>query len=132
MWAGRPVGAGEEPQGLTSPHKFHTWEVLAYPGADNSRSHHQQPSRQLIPTLVSHFQVLAFPGVDHTRTISNHLVEIIEVLCIEAVRSALLKVRGTRLQQRKQPPLWRRVPARPCWPIPFRVCARLASPSGAA
>ena len=47
-----------------------------------------------MPTLVSHFQVLAFPGVDHTQTISNHLVEIIEVLGIEAVRSALLKVRG--------------------------------------
>lgn len=35
--------------------------------------------------------MLAFPGVDHTRTISNHLVEIIEVLGIEAVRNALLK-----------------------------------------
>lgn len=36
-------------------------------------------------------QVLAFPGIDHRRTISNHLVEIIEVLGIEAVRNALLK-----------------------------------------
>ena len=33
----------------------------------------------------------AFPAVDHKRTISNHLVEIIEVLGIEAVRNALLK-----------------------------------------
>jgi DNA-directed RNA polymerase II subunit RPB1 len=29
--------------------------------------------------------------VDHTRTVSNHLVEIIEVLGIEEVRNALLK-----------------------------------------
>jgi DNA-directed RNA polymerase II subunit RPB1 len=36
-------------------------------------------------------QVLPFPGVDYTRTISNHLVEIISVLGIEAVRNALLK-----------------------------------------
>lgn len=36
-------------------------------------------------------QVLAYPGVDHTRTTSNDLIEIIEVLGIEAVRLALLK-----------------------------------------
>lgn len=36
-------------------------------------------------------QVLPFPGVDHTRTTSNHLIEIISVLGIEAVRAALLK-----------------------------------------
>lgn len=36
-------------------------------------------------------QVLPFPGVDHTRTTSNHLIEIISVLGIEAVRNALLK-----------------------------------------
>ncbi len=35
--------------------------------------------------------MLAFPGVDHTRTISNHLIETIEVLGIEAVRMTLLK-----------------------------------------
>lgn len=30
-------------------------------------------------------EVLPFPGVDHTRTTSNHLIEIITVLGIEAV-----------------------------------------------
>jgi hypothetical protein len=39
-------------------------------------------------------QVLPFPGVDHTRTTSNHLIEIISVLGIEAVRNALLKEVG--------------------------------------
>lgn len=36
-------------------------------------------------------QVLPFHGVDPTRTTSNHLIEIISVLGIEAVRAALLK-----------------------------------------
>eukprot|EP00877_Chromochloris_zofingiensis_P013598 jgi/Chrzof1/8492/Cz03g13040.t1 len=40
---------------------------------------------------VNLIQVLAYPGVDHTRTTSNDLIEIIEVLGIEAVRLALLK-----------------------------------------
>ncbi|GAX77905.1 hypothetical protein CEUSTIGMA_g5347.t1 [Chlamydomonas eustigma] len=40
---------------------------------------------------INLLEVLAFPYVDHTRTVSNHLVEIIEVLGIEAVRNALLK-----------------------------------------
>ncbi|KAG1671615.1 hypothetical protein FOA52_006846 [Chlamydomonas sp. UWO 241] len=40
---------------------------------------------------VNLIEVLAFPGVDHTRTTSNHLIEIIEVLGIEAVRNALMK-----------------------------------------
>ena len=36
-------------------------------------------------------QVLSHPEVDATRTVSNHLVEIIDVLGIEAARLALLK-----------------------------------------
>ncbi len=40
-------------------------------------------------------QVLSFPGVDHTRTTSNHLIEVIGDLGIEAARAALMKeVRG--------------------------------------
>ena len=36
-------------------------------------------------------QVLSHPEVDATRTVSNHLVEIIDVLGIEAARLALLR-----------------------------------------
>ena len=44
---------------------------------------------------VNLLEVLAHPDVDATRTISNHLVEVIDVLGIEAARGALLKeVRG--------------------------------------
>jgi DNA-directed RNA polymerase II subunit RPB1 len=43
---------------------------------------------------VNLMEVLTFPGVDHTRTTSNHLIEIISVLGIEAVRNALLKEVG--------------------------------------
>jgi len=39
--------------------------------------------------------VMSCPDVDHTRTTSNSIIEIIEVLGIEAVRGALLKVGGT-------------------------------------
>lgn len=44
-----------------------------------------------VPVGACAAQVLPFPGVDHTRTTSNHLIEIITVLGIEAVRNALLK-----------------------------------------
>ena len=44
---------------------------------------------------VNLLEVLCHPDVDATRTISNHLVEVIDVLGIEAGRGALLKeVRG--------------------------------------
>lgn len=36
-------------------------------------------------------QVMAHKDVDATRTVSNHLIEIIEVLGIEAARNALMK-----------------------------------------
>ena len=36
-------------------------------------------------------QVMCHPDVDYARTISNHLVEVIDVLGIEAARGALLK-----------------------------------------
>ena len=36
-------------------------------------------------------QVMCHPDVDYRRTISNHLIEVIEVLGIEAARLALLK-----------------------------------------
>jgi len=37
-------------------------------------------------------QVMSHPGVDYTRTVSNHIIDIIDVLGIEAARAALLKV----------------------------------------
>jgi DNA-directed RNA polymerase II subunit RPB1 len=37
-------------------------------------------------------EVLSIPEVDHTRTISNDVVEIFNVLGIEAARAALLNV----------------------------------------
>jgi DNA-directed RNA polymerase II subunit RPB1 len=40
---------------------------------------------------VNLLAVLSCPNVDHTRTASNNIVEIIQVLGIEAVRNALLK-----------------------------------------
>jgi len=36
-------------------------------------------------------QVMAHPAVDHTRTVSNHVVEVFEVLGIEAARASLLR-----------------------------------------
>ena len=36
-------------------------------------------------------QVMCHPEVDYTRTVSNHLIEVIDVLGIEAARNALLK-----------------------------------------
>jgi DNA-directed RNA polymerase II subunit RPB1 len=41
---------------------------------------------------VNLLAVMSFPDVDHTRITSNNIVEIIEVLGIEAARAALLKV----------------------------------------
>ncbi len=43
------------------------------------------------PDALWRGQVLSHPEVDATRTVSNHLVEIIDVLGIEAARLALLK-----------------------------------------
>jgi DNA-directed RNA polymerase II subunit RPB1 len=40
-------------------------------------------------------EVLSIPEVDHTRTVSNDIVEIINVLGIEAARAALLNVPHT-------------------------------------
>ena len=40
---------------------------------------------------VNLLEVMNHPAVDHKRTISNHLIETLEVLGIEAVRNALLK-----------------------------------------
>ena len=39
----------------------------------------------------AHAQVLAMPEVDSRRTTTNHVVEVVEVLGIEAARNALLK-----------------------------------------
>ena len=36
-------------------------------------------------------QVMCMPGIDYTRTTSNHIIETIDVLGIEAARNALLK-----------------------------------------
>ena len=57
-------------------------------------------------TAVSHctagvalLAVMAHPEVDPTRTVSNHLIEIIDVLGIEAARNALMKVRHCHIGQ---------------------------------
>lgn len=42
---------------------------------------------------VNLLNVMCHPDVDYTRTVSNHLIEIIDVLGIEAARNALMKVR---------------------------------------
>ena len=60
----------------------------------NPAAHHRQngpagaESRYPCPLAP---QVLSHPEVDATRTVSNHLVEIIDVLGIEAARLALLR-----------------------------------------
>ena len=41
---------------------------------------------------VNLLSVMCHPDVDYTRTVSNHLIEIIDVLGIEAARNALMKV----------------------------------------
>lgn len=41
---------------------------------------------------VNLLNVMCHPDVDYTRTVSNHLIEIIDVLGIEAARNALMKV----------------------------------------
>lgn len=52
-------------------------------------------------------QVMSHPGVDYTRTVSNHIIDIIDVLGIEAARAALLKV----IQQSPSPCTITYVPA---------------------
>ena len=50
---------------------------------------------------VNLLEVMAHPDVDFTRTTSNHLIEVIQVLGIEAVRNALLKeLRGHRIRRK--------------------------------
>ena len=41
---------------------------------------------------VNLLNVMCHPEVDYTHTVSNHLIEIIDVLGIEAARNALMKV----------------------------------------
>ena len=55
---------------------------------------------------VNLLDVMCHPDVDYTRTVSNHLMEIIEVLGIEAARNALMKVRLLR---------WLLPPPSPAW-----------------
>lgn len=50
--------------------------------------------RSLSAAGVALLAVMAHPEVDPTRTVSNHLIEIIDVLGIEAARNALMKVYG--------------------------------------
>lgn len=40
---------------------------------------------------IAFVQVMCMPGIDYTRTTSNHIIETIDVLGIEAARNALLK-----------------------------------------
>lgn len=63
-----------------------------------------------MPAGVALLAVMAHPDVDPTRTVSNHLIEIIDVLGIEAARNALMKVRiSAPLHQFREcfwPDLW--------------------------
>ena len=53
----------------------------------------------LLAAGVALLAVMAHPEVDPTRTVSNHLIEIIDVLGIEAARNALMKVWHRRAGQ---------------------------------
>jgi hypothetical protein len=59
---------------------------------DNGKDGFSKDNEWMLDTEgVNLLEVLNHPDVDHTRTQSNHLIETLEVLGIEAVRNALLK-----------------------------------------
>jgi DNA-directed RNA polymerase II subunit RPB1 len=61
------------------------------PKFDAEEAFGTEPEWMLDTEGVNLLEVLNHPDVDHTRTASNHLIETLEVLGIEAVRNALLK-----------------------------------------
>jgi len=63
----------------------------AKPRFDDSEAYTNDTEWMLDTEGVNLLEVLNHPDVDHTRTQSNHLIEVLEVLGIEAVRNALLK-----------------------------------------
>ena len=60
--------------------------------AGGSGSYRTQNEWMLDTEGVNLLSVMCHPDVDYTRTVSNHLIEIIDVLGIEAGRNALMKV----------------------------------------
>ena len=63
----------------------------AKPRFDDNEAYANDNEWMLDTEGVNLLEVLNHPDVDHTRTQSNHLIETLEVLGIEAVRNALLK-----------------------------------------
>jgi len=61
------------------------------PRFDENEAYANDPEWMLDTEGVNLLEVMNEVGVDHTRTQSNHLIEVLEVLGIEAVRNALLK-----------------------------------------
>ncbi len=61
--------------------------------AGGSGSYRTENEWMLDTEGVNLLSVMCHPDVDYTRTVSNHLIEIIDVLGIEAGRNALMKVR---------------------------------------
>lgn len=61
------------------------------PRFDDAEAYTNEQEWMLDTEGVNLLEVLNHPDVDHTRTQSNHLIEVLEVLGIEAVRNALLK-----------------------------------------
>ena len=62
--------------------------------AGGSGSYRTENEWMLDTEGVNLLSVMCHPDVDYTRTVSNHLIEIIDVLGIEAGRNALMKVRA--------------------------------------
>ena len=60
--------------------------------ADSGRGYFTENEWMLDTEGVNLLSVMCHPEVDYTRTVSNHLIEIIDVLGIEAARNALMKV----------------------------------------
>ena len=60
--------------------------------AGGSGSYRTENEWMLDTEGVNLLSVMCHPDVDYTRTVSNHLIEIIDVLGIEAGRNALMKV----------------------------------------
>jgi DNA-directed RNA polymerase II subunit RPB1 len=61
------------------------------PAFDGAEAYKTEQEWMLDTEGCNLLEVLNHPDVDHTRTQSNHLIETLEVLGIEAVRNALLK-----------------------------------------
>ena len=77
-------------QGIFGIHKCFLREVKT-PRIDTSSGSFQNKNEWVLDTNgINLMEVMAVPEVDPTRTVSNHIVEVIKVLGIEAVRNSVL------------------------------------------